>query len=262
MLQISKTAHIFINAIIIINATVLGILTIPNLTKNQVYVLETIDNICLIIFCIEITIRLFIERTKFFKNNWNCFDFIVVVVSVLSFTSAFSIGRAFRVIKLLKSISSFHSLRIVTITVFKSLTEMGGIIAFLFVIFYVFTILGNQLFGKAFPEFFGSFGNSMFTLFQIMTLDAWSDQIARPILEKFPFAWGYFVTFIFLTTIVILNVVVGMIVETVSHINRYRRIKKFKSELSEDEDLLHEIAELQIHLDKMNKILTHKHSDL
>ena len=135
---------------------------------------------------------------------------------------------------------------------------MGGIVVFLLVIFYVFAILGNQLFGSVFPDFFGSFGQSMFTLFQIMTLDAWSDQIARPMLDVYPFSWMYFLSFIFLTTIVILNVVIGLIVETVNHITKFDRIRRFEENIEERDNLLREIAELQLHLEKISKILTKK----
>ena len=82
--------------------------------------------------------------------------------------------------------------------------------------FYVSAVVTTNLFGKEFPEFFGNLGSSFFTLFQVMTLESWSDGIARPVMEKFPNSWIFFVIFIIIATFVVVNLFVAAIVDSFS----------------------------------------------
>ena len=75
-------------------------------------------------------------------------------------------------------------------------------------------VISTNLFGSVFPELFGSLGHSFFTLFQVMTLESWSDGIARPIMEKFPYAWVFFVIFILIATFVVVNLFIAVIVDS------------------------------------------------
>ena len=90
---------------------------------------------------------------------------------------------------------------------------MGSIIALLALVFYVFSVMATNLFGGAYPEWFGNVGASAFTLFQIMTLESWSMGVVRPLMEVFPHAWLFFVPFILLTTFTVLNLFIGIVVD-------------------------------------------------
>ena len=87
------------------------------------------------------------------------------------------------------------------------------------IVFYVAAVLGTNLFGGAFPDWFGTLGKSLYTLFQVMTLESWSMGIARPVMAVYPYAWVFFVPFILASTFTILNVFIGVIVDAMSHIS-------------------------------------------
>jgi voltage-gated sodium channel len=84
------------------------------------------------------------------------------------------------------------------------------------IVFYVSAVVTTNLFGKEFPDWFGDLGSSFFTLFQVMTLESWSDGIARPVMEKFPYSWIFFVTFIMIATFVVVNLFIAAIVDSFS----------------------------------------------
>jgi voltage-gated sodium channel len=78
--------------------------------------------------------------------------------------------------------------------------------------------MATQLFGEAFPEWFGTLGESFYTLFQIMTLESWSMGIARPVMEQFPLAWLFFVPFIFIVTFIMINLIIAVVVDAMNHL--------------------------------------------
>ena len=72
--------------------------------------------------------------------------------------------------------------------------------------------MATKLFGASFPDWFGTIGESLYSLFQIMTLESWLMGIVRPVLEVFPLAWLFFVPFILITTFTTLNLFIAVIV--------------------------------------------------
>jgi hypothetical protein len=87
------------------------------------------------------------------------------------------------------------------------------------IFFYTAAVLATKLFGGEFPEWFGSIGKSLYTLFQVMTLESWSQGIVRPVMEKFPIAWLFFVPFIIIATFTILNLFIEIIVSTMQELS-------------------------------------------
>ncbi len=249
--------EIFIHILIFFNAVILGLMTSPDLTVHQKALLERMDSVCLAIFTIELCLRFLFNSRSFFHNGWNIFDVVVIGSSIICSLSAISALRALRVLRLLRLISAFVKLRLIVRTLWEVLPSMGWISFLLMIIFYIYAVVGNQIFGSCFPEFFGDFSSSMFTLFQIMTLDAWSDQVARPILEEYPFSWVYFLTFILLTAVLILNIVVGIVVETINRAAKIEQMNRHEKNFQHDE-LLKEVIELQLHLQRLEEQLTIK----
>ena len=101
----------------------------------------------------------------------------------------------------------------------KAIPSMSWALLLLFIIFYIFGVFGSTMYGDTFPELFGDIGGSMFTLFQVMTFESWATAVARPIMEIHDYAWIYFLIFILLTAITLLNVMVGIVVEAVGTIS-------------------------------------------
>ncbi|MPZ56626.1 MAG: ion transporter [Rhizobiales bacterium] len=202
----------FIMALIILNAITLGLETSQTVMAQWDTVLHLIDQVILGIFVIELTGRIIVHRLSFFRDPWSLFDFLVVGIALLPATDAFSVLRALRVLRVLRLITVLPSLRRVVGGLIASLPGMGSIVMLLAVLYYVFSVMATQLFGATFPEWFGSIGASAYSLFQIMTLESWSMGIVRPVMEKFPYAWAFFVPYIIVTTFAALNLFIGVVV--------------------------------------------------
>jgi len=201
-----------IMALIVINAITLGIETNHAAMERWGPILNAIDRVVLGVFVIELSARLIVQRSAFFRDGWNIFDFIVVGIALVPATEAFSVLRALRVLRLLRLISAVPTLRRVVGGLIAALPGMGSIIALLTLIYYVCAVVAVNLYGEEFPELFGTLGASLFTLFTIMTLEGWVDGVVRPIMEKHPYAWLFFIPFIIGTTFTILNLFIGIIV--------------------------------------------------
>ena len=244
--------------VIVLNAIIYGIMTFPNITVEERILLDYLDGAFLFYFTVELLIKICHRRTRFFKSGWNVFDFCIVISSIIFAMSAISVLRAFRVIRLLKVVSTFSRLRIILTTLIEILPSMGWISGLLFIVYYVYAVLGNQLFGNAYPEFFGDLGSSMFTLVQVMTLDAWSEQIARQMLTEYPLSWLYFLSFIVITAVIIINIVVGIVVESVNRVSRMEKMKKIKLDNYLNQDISVELEQIRIHLESIEQRLMRK----
>lgn len=200
-------------ALITINAVTLGLETSSTLMGSIGPALLLFDKLILAVFVFELIIRLIADFRGFWRDPWRIFDFIIVVVALLPSSGPLSVLRAFRILRVLRLVSSVKSMRRVVTGLLEALPGMGAIVMLLALIFYVFAVISTKLFAEAFPEWFGTIGASMYTLFQIMTLESWSMGIARPVLEQFPHAWIFFIPFILVTSFTVLNLFIGIIVD-------------------------------------------------
>ena len=225
-----KHTQKIITSVIILNAIVLGILTDRSLTAEQIFLLEAVDKACLVIFVIELVAKLLVYKKNFWSDAWNIFDFVVVASSIIFISSSVSIIRAFRIFRLLKALAEFPELQILVSAMLKAIPSMSWALVLLFIIFYIFAVFGSALYSENFPELFGGVGGSMFTLFQVMTFESWATAVARPIMEIHPYAWVYFLVFILLTSITLLNVMVGIVVEAVGTISEAAKKKQAANE--------------------------------
>ena len=134
----------------------------------------------------------------------------MVGIALVPQTGSLSVLRALRILRVLRLVSVVPRLRRVVETLLRSLPGMGSIALLLVMLFYVFAVMATKLFAGQFPEWFGSIGGSMYSLFQIMTLESWSMGIVRPVMDVYPFAWAFFVPFIMVTTFAVVNLLVGL----------------------------------------------------
>jgi len=201
-----------IMAVIVINAIVIGMETSPLLTERFGVLLSAIDAIAIGIFVVEILLKLIVYRMRFFKNGWNIFDFVIVAVALVPTGGSLSVLRALRILRALRLISAMPKMRKVVQGLFAAIPSMGTVIILLGLVFYIAAVMATKLFGGAFPEWFGSIGSSLYSLFQIMTLESWSMGIVRPIMEVYPWAWAFFVPFVLVTSFVVLNLFIAIIV--------------------------------------------------
>jgi voltage-gated sodium channel len=215
----SRTFQTTIMVAIILNAITLGLETAPELMGTYLPLLYRIDLAFLALFTIEILLKLSVYRFSFFKSGWNVFDFTIVVISLLPFIQGLSVLRALRVLRVLRLISVIPQFRKVTQAFFDSLAGLAAIGTILLILFYVGAVMTTKLFGATFPDWFGTIGHSLYSLFQIMTLESWSMGIVRPVMEVYPYAWMFFVPFILLTTFAALNLLIGVIVNSMQSLH-------------------------------------------
>jgi len=210
----SRAFSIAITSVIVINAIVLGLETSPRAMAAAGPLLLAIDSVALWIFTIEIGLKIWLYRGRFFRGGWNIFDFTIVAIAWLPATGPLSVLRALRIIRVLRVVSLIPQMRAVVGALFRALPGMGSILAVLMLVFYISAVMATKLFGETFPDWFGSIAASMFSLFQIMTLESWSMGIVRPVMEQHPGAWAFFIPFIIVTTFTVLNLFIALIVNS------------------------------------------------
>lgn len=208
----------FIMAVIVLNAITLGMETSSAIMDRIGGLLYALDAIVLGIFVVEIALKLVAKDLHFFRDPWNVFDFIIVGIALIPAAGSLSALRSLRILRALRMISSFKRLRMIVQGMLSALPSIGWVTLLLLIVFYVFAVIGTNLFAARFPDWFGTLGASMYTLFQVMTLESWSMGIARPVMEVYPYAWAFFVPFIMLTTFIVLNVFIGVVVNAMAAI--------------------------------------------
>jgi len=200
--------------IIVLNSLVIGMQTSEALVASFGPVLDTLDTVFLTIFVVELMMRMISYGTGFVRRPWSVFDFVVVGVALTPGAEAFSVVRALRILRALRLISQVPTMRVVVEALLRSLPGLGSTAILLLLIFYVGGVMTTVLFKASFPEFFGDLGASIYSLFQIMTLESWSMGIVRPVMESYPYAWMFFVPFVIVTSILVLNLVVAIVVDS------------------------------------------------
>lgn len=198
--------------LIVANAILLGLETSPSVMARAGDLLHTLDRAMLAVFVVELALRLFAHRQAFFRDPWSVFDFVVVAIALIPASGPFAVLRALRVLRVLRVLTIVPSMRRVVGALLSAIPGLSSIALVLLLVFYVFAVIATNLFGPAFPEWFGHLGRSFYTLFQVMTLESWSMGISRPVMEQIPYAWVFFITFILFATFTMLNLFIAIIV--------------------------------------------------
>jgi voltage-gated sodium channel len=233
-------------AVIVVNAVVLGMETSGTLMAAFGPVIETIDMVCLAIFTVEIAAKLVARGPAFFRNGWNIFDFAVVAISYVPSSGGLSVLRALRILRVLRLVSTMPRLRRVIEGFLSAVPGMASVFGLMALIFYIAAVIATRLFGVGFPEWFGDLGRSAYSLFQIMTLESWSMGIVRPVMEVYPYAWVFFVPFILVTTFAVVNLVVGLIVNSMQDAHAAEEVAATEAHR---EEIIRRLAEIERKLD-------------
>jgi len=242
--------HHLILGLIVANAVTLGLETSDAVVAEAGGWLRVFNAVVLAVFTVEILIKLVAFGPRFFRSGWNVMDFLVVAISLVPATGPLSILRSLRILRVLRLLSTVRRLRQLTESLLSAIPSIGWITFMLGLVFYVFAVIGTELFGERFPDWFGNVGASMYTLFQVMTLESWSMGIARPVMEAYPHAWLYFVPFILISAFTILNLFIGIIVNSMQALHweeeesrRQETEAKAHAEREEMLNLMRETAE-------------------
>ena len=205
--------------VIVLNAIALGLETSSTVTAAIGRELHVFDQVVIAIFCVEIGLRIVARGPRFFRDPWGLFDFIVVAITLAPANDSLLILRALRVLRVLRVVSAIPRLRRVVGALLHAVPGVAAIAVLLLLIFYVYAVITTNLFGTAYPAWFGTIGASMFSLFQIMTLESWSMGIVRPILQQFPWAWTVFVSFIVVSSFTVLNLFIAIVIDSMQTIH-------------------------------------------
>lgn len=240
----------FVIGLILFNGLI--IITETYITGNQFLI--TLDKIIVWIFVLELVLKMIGLGTRtYFSDKWNIFDFSIVVGSLLFYATPFvSVMRLIRVLRLIRMIPAIPALRKIIDSLLKSVPALMGILGLSILIFSIYAIIGTTFFSDVLPaEFFGSFHSSLFTLLQVVTFESWASQVARPIMHEVPWAWVYFVSFIIIGALVILNLVVAVILSYLGQDDDVVREEQMNQLFRENLELKKDIQEIkQILLEK------------
>ena len=206
----------FILAVIVLNSVLFGFQTSQAVVAKCGRFLSALDQACLVVFVVELVLKLIVYNRRFPYDAWNVFDFFIVAVSFVPDMGMLSSARLLRVLRVFKLVSGVRQMRVILGAIVKSIPGIMWVGAILLLFYYVYGIIGTVLFGSVFPDWFGSLGASLYSLFQVMTLESWSMGIARPVMEAFPYAWVYFVSYILIASFLVMNVVVGIVLNSIS----------------------------------------------
>ena len=249
----------FILAVIVYNSIALGLLTYPKLCDICGNFLQISCDACVIIFTIEIAIKLYVYGKSFFKDGWNNFDFILIAMSWIPTGGVFSSFRAFRVLRALRTlrlVTRLQKLRLIVQAIIESIPNVLWACLLLLLIFYIFSIMGTTMYGEEFSDYFGTIGKSLITLFQMVTLDDWAAGVARPICSIYPFGWVYFVSFILISSFVVMNVIVGVIVNAIGEISEKSKLMRERKNRKLKTDLERELSKLKRQIAKVELLMS------
>lgn len=205
----------FIMAVILADAVVLGLMTSPTMEFYFDNGLFLLDRVFMGIFMAEMFLKIVALKRNFFKSGWNVFDLVIVLVSSLPVMSAFIILRTFRLFRLLKYVNRFSKMNNLVQVFLTLLPSFVSFLAIFAVFFYVFAIIAVSLYGTSFSAF-GNLGAAMFTLLQVFTLDGWAASIARPVMIIYPDAWMFFVTVVLFSFLLVVSFVVSAMAQVIN----------------------------------------------
>ena len=214
----SKQFQLFVSIVIIYSSLVIGFNTYQTESYLNLF-FQYSDYLITIIFLIEILIRYTAEKSAkdFFSDGWNVFDSIIVAASLIpsGISESVLVLRLLRLLRLLRIISFVPELRMVVENLIKALKKSIYILILIFLITYIYGVTGTQFFSSIEGAKFNTLGESLITLTQVATVSGWEDVMA-PVLEIYPLSWIFFISYIFIIAIVVLNLFIAILVEVVS----------------------------------------------
>jgi|TARA_B110000014_G_scaffold126081_1_gene86779 voltage-gated sodium channel len=214
----SKIFSGIVISVILASALYAGVTSydIPNQYKRYI---DLFNFSITLFFVIEIIIRMVSERSlrKFFSDGWNVFDFLIVTISLVPISNVESVfvARLLRIIRVLRIITVVPAFRHIIDSLVKTIPRVSFIALLMFIFMYVWGVIGTMFFGPIDPDRWGNIGLALLTLVQIATYDDWA-AIMGEVIDVYPFAWIFFVSFIIINAVILLNMVIGVIVDVMT----------------------------------------------
>jgi voltage-gated sodium channel len=250
----SRRYEVGITALIVFNALLLGLETFPSMEQRFGLLIDILNALILLVFIVEIGLKIVAFGWPFWRDGWNWFDLAVVAVAILPMSDGLEGLRALRAVRLLRLVAVVPSLRRVVEGLLRALPSLGSIVVLLLLLLYVFSVMATRMFGTTHPDFFGSLGASAFSLFTVMTLEGWPD-LARKVMESHPAAWMFFISFIMLSSWAVLNLFIGVIVDSMQS-NTVEEVEEVERLVERDHELvMGELATLRKEVGELKAVL-------
>ncbi len=233
-------------AIIIFNGALLGVGTSPELSLRYGDWIHIGNQIALGIFIVEALLKMTAASPRFFgyfRDGWNIFDFLVIAFALIPATGEYAmIARLVRLLRVLRLISTIRDLRLIVAALVRSIPSVGHVMMLMSIIVYIYAIMGYHLFHENDPDNWRNLGISLLTLFNVITLEGWTDVMATA-METHPLAWLYFVSFVIVGTFVVINLFIAIIINNLDEA-KLERLRDIEAPVSREE-LIREIRATQ-----------------
>ena len=252
----------FIVGLILANAVLLGIETLPGVMNGYSDWVNLGFQVTLFIFIVEAVLKIFAQWPRpgrYFRDGWNVFDFLVIVFALIPATGSLAIiARMARLLRLVRLVSAVPELRLIVATLVRSIPSMLHIVALMSLIVYIYAIVGYQLFHEHDPEHWRNLGISLLSLFRVVTLEDWTD-IMYKAMELHPLTWIYFVSFVVLGTFVVINLFIAVVINNLDEAKQ-ERLRKLEQAPTAD-SLLAELRATQQSLRRLEQQLQSRQED-
>ncbi len=252
----------YILVLLIVGTSILhGVATFDDLLEQYQVWIGLFVILMLLVLVLEVILKIVAVAPRidrYFREPWNVFDFLVITaiiggIAVFEFAADFALLIiVVRLLRLLQGLTTIKAMRLILTTMFRSIPDMAHILMLLCIVIYLYAVYGNSLLGDHDPEHWGTLGDSVLSLFQVVTLDGWSD-IMQTALNAVPFAWVYFVSFVIITTFIGANLFIAVVVSTMDEAKE-ERLRTLKVPSSRDE-LLQELRTTQDSLRRVEEAL-------
>nr|MDP9015867.1 ion transporter [Thermoproteota archaeon] len=254
----NKAFDLVITAVILLQAVALALEATPEMHSFsregelvEASIFSTIHTLVVVVFVIEAALRLTAHYPRpqtYFKDGWNCFDFAIIVLSLMPITGGFStIARLIRLLRITRLITKSTELRAIVTTLVRSIPSIFNILILLSILFFIYAIVGYHLFRNVDPQHWSSFPIAATTLFQIITLEGWVDVMEPIILNLGHIYWIYFASFILIGTFIVINLFISVIVrkseEAYQQVQRESQIPLTQQEIMEEIREIHRILQ-------------------
>ena len=246
----------FIIAVIIVNGAILGLETSSGINALYGDWLRLGNEIALWVFIAEAALKMLARWPRswdYFRDGWNVFDFLVIVFALVPATGQFAmIARLARLLRVVRLISAIRDLRLIVAALVRAIPSVGHVIMLMSIVVYIYAIMGYHLFHELDPDRWGNLGLSVLTLFNIITLDGWT-QVMNAAMRHYPWAWMYFVSFVVVGTFVVINMFIAIIINSLDDAKR-ERPPEVEGPVSR-EQLLHELRAARETLTRLERRL-------
>ncbi|MFC7367514.1 MULTISPECIES: ion transporter [Vreelandella] len=257
-LRSNKIFESVVIAIIVVSALMIGAKTYDEASRFERW-LVYLDVAVTVFFLVELLIRMAAERNliSFFKKGWNIFDFLIVTASLIPMDDSEMVllARLLRIFRVLRLVSMIPELRLLLVALVKSIPRMGYVALLMFIIFYIYAAVGSFIFHSVDEQLWGNIALAMLTLFQVATFESWATAVLYPTMEHFPYAWIYFLTFIFLNAFIFLNMMIGIVLDVMQKESALIDLESGEGEAAEMQGLRSDVKALREQLDRMEAAL-------